>query len=224
MKIKLSSLLKKVFLGSIAGIASTNTITAENRTIHLNSNFDDNKIMPLINKKADLTKKLLLKRNSSNVWFGMAHRSHRSHSSHRSHYSSSSGGSYTPSTTSYSSGSSYTPSTSSSGSGGSSSSYNSGNSSVSSSPQTFKGATSSKYLKLGSRTLIKGMSGTDVTELINILLSKKYLTSDSGQTHVSGSYVYDETIEDTIKQFQSDNGLQSDGICGATTIYYLKNL
>lgn len=211
MKNKLSYLLNKVFLGSIAGIASTNTMNAENRTIHLNSNFDENKIMPLINKKADLTRKLLLRRNSSNVWFGMAHRSHRSHSSHRSHYSSSSGGSYTPPNNS---GSSYR----------SGSSNNSGNSSVSSSPKYFNGTTSAKSLKLGSRTLIKGMSGTDVTELINILLTKKYLSSSSGQKNVTGSYTYDEIIEDAIKQFQSDNSLQSDGICGASTIYYLKNL
>lgn len=215
MKNKLSSLLNKVFLGSIAGIASTNTMNAENRTIHPNSNFDENKIMPLINKKADLTRKLLLRRSSSsNEWFGMAHRSHRSHSSHRSHFSSSSGGSYTPSSSSYSPGSSSS----------SSSSNNSGNSSVSSSPKYFNGTTSSKSLKLGSRTLLKGMSGTDVTELINILLTKKYLTSSSGQTNVTGSYTYDEIIENAIKQFQSDNGLQSDGICGASTIYYLKNL
>lgn len=66
------------------------------------------------------------------------------------------------------------------------------------------------------------MSGTDVTELINILLKKKYLKLEDDGTSVVGSYTYDETIEATVKQFQVDNGVKADGICGPLTIYHLK--
>lgn len=81
---------------------------------------------------------------------------------------------------------------------------------------------SATALKLGARTLKLGMSGTDVTELINIFLKKKYLKLDDGGTQVTGSYPYDETIEATVKQFQLDNGMKADGVCGALTVYYLK--
>ena len=67
------------------------------------------------------------------------------------------------------------------------------------------------------------MAGTDVTELINILLQKKYLKLDNGGTYVYGIYTYDKTIEDAVKKFQLDKGLTADGHCGPMTIYYLKN-
>ena len=67
------------------------------------------------------------------------------------------------------------------------------------------------------------MSGTDVTELVNILLRKEYLKLDGGGTQVTGSYNFDEIIKGAVKKFQSDNGLTSDGICNSATIYYLKN-
>lgn len=213
MKNKLSSLLRKIFLGSLAGIASSNTSIAKNKSVELFTNTDENKISSLFEKKLDLTPKLLLKKNSSNEWLAMAHRSHRSHSSHRSHYSGSSGGSYTP------------PPSNSGGSGSSGGSGNSGNPKLSSGSKTnsFVGGTSTTDLRLGSRTLKNGMSGTDVTELVNILLRKQYLKLDGGGTQVTGSFDYDITIEGAIKKFQSDNGLPSDGVCGSTTIYYLKN-
>jgi hypothetical protein len=201
MKSKLSSLLRKVFLGSLAGLAASNTNAANNTIIEPISNEDESKNVSLFKKKIDLTPKLLLKRNSNDELLAMAHRSHRSHSSHRSHYSSSSGGSYTP------------PS-------------NSGNSGLSPGSKSNSGSSNNgttTVLKLGSRTLKKGMSGTDVTELVNILLRKEYLKLDGGGTQVTGSYDFDETIEGAVKKFQSDNGLTSDGICGSTTIYYLKN-
>jgi murein L,D-transpeptidase YcbB/YkuD len=198
MKNKLSSLLRKIFLGSLAGIAASNTNAANNNTITFNPNEDENKVESLLKKTIDLTPKLLLKKNSSNEWFAMAHRSHRSHSSHRSHYSSSSGGTYTP------------PS-------------NSGNSGLSPGSGSSNSGTTTTALRLGSRTLKKGMSGTDVTELINLLLKKQYLTLDGGGTQVTGTYTFDAIVEGAVKKFQKDNGLTADGECGSTTIYYLKN-
>lgn len=201
MKSKLSLLLRKVFLGSLAGIASGNTNAANNTIIEPTSKEQDNKIVSLFKKPVDLTPKLLLKKNSSNEWFAMAHRSHRSHSSHRSHYSSSSGGSYTPPTNSGSS----------------------GNAGLSPGSNYNNSSSTTTVLKLGSRTLKRGMSGTDVTELVNLLLKKQYLKLDGGATQATGTYTYDATVEGAVKKFQADNGLTADGECGATTIYYLKN-
>lgn len=66
------------------------------------------------------------------------------------------------------------------------------------------------------------MSGTDVTELINILLRKKYLTLSDGSTFAKGSYTYDSKLESVVKKFQKDRHLNADGECGPTTVYHLK--
>lgn len=156
MKNKLSSLLRKVFLGSLAGIAASNTSTANTTVTVFEPTKGDTKFESILNRKPDLSPKLLLKKTSNDEWAFVSHRSHRSHSSHRSHYSSSSGGSYTPP----------------------SNSGNSGNSGLSPGSKSNSGSsnngTTTTVLKLGSRTLKKGMSGTDVTELVNILLRKEY--------------------------------------------------
>tara|TARA_R110002167_G_scaffold134051_7_gene319391 strand:+ start:10903 stop:11493 length:591 start_codon:yes stop_codon:yes gene_type:complete len=195
MSTNLSKLLKKVFIGSMAGISTTSAGHAEESEVIFNYSKDTHDIESNVNKKIDFTPKLILKINNNRLSF-MSHRSHRSHSSHRSHYSSSSGSSGTPS-----------------------SKQNSGIK-----PNFLeKPKAISPVLQLGSRTLKLGMKGTDVTELINILLQKKYLVLEDGGTNVTGIYEYDQTIEDTIKRFQEDNGITVDGICAATTIYYLKN-
>jgi len=67
------------------------------------------------------------------------------------------------------------------------------------------------------------MSGSDVTELINILIKKGYLKVESGDSKVYGTYNYDETIEATVKKYQKDNNLISDGTCGPATTYHLLN-
>jgi hypothetical protein len=206
MSNNLTTLLRKVFLGSLAGIVASNASSATTKLNILEPNESQNKFESIINRKPDLSPKLLLKKTSHNELTFMSHRSHRSHSSHRSHFSSYSGGGGTNSST---------PSNNSRNSGISPNYDNSSGTSGSSK--------SSASLQLGSRTLRKGMSGTDVTELVNILLRKQYLKMDNGTVQVTGSYSFDETIEGAVKKFQSDNGLTVDGICGSTTIYYLKN-
>ena len=67
------------------------------------------------------------------------------------------------------------------------------------------------------------MKGSDVTELINILLKKEYLVIESGATELTGEYVFDEVVEGAVKAFQRDNNLQDDGIVTTTTVFYLKN-
>lgn len=217
MKTNLSSLIKKVFLSSIAGILANNSSTAVPIFDNTSLKIEDKEQSRL--KFNDLTPKLILKQNKNSELMAMAHRSHRSHSSHRSHYSSTSG---SPTRSS---------SSSSRSSSSNSSSSNNSNSSNSSTPSNFYNSNTSKStsgisvatLSLGDRNLKLGMSGSDVTQLINILIKKGYLKLENGDTTVSGNYTYDETIVAVVKKFQRDNGLESDGECGPTTTYYLKN-
>lgn len=198
-KNKLADLLRKVFLGSLAGIVTGNSSIANNNTHDFNLDEGGNNLEYRFNKKTDLSPKLLLKIGSDNEWSITSHRSHRSHSSHqshRSHYSSYTGGS------------------------GSQTKDNSG---IKLNENTESTKTTTTALKLGSRILKKGMVGADVTELVNILLEKQYLKLDDGGTQVTGIYTYDDIIESAVRKYQKDNGLTDDGICGSTTIYYLKN-
>lgn len=201
---KLTNLLRKVFLSSLAGIAASNTINANTNTEAFQPIEVDSKVESFLDRKTDLSPKLLLKMTSNDEWSLLSHRSHRSHQSHRSHYSSYSGGESSKSKPAANPG--IQPNNN-----------NRDNSGATNSPN------SASTLQLGARTLKKGMAGTDVTELVNILLKKEYLILDDGGTHVTGIYTFDETIESVVKKFQTDNGLTSDGVCGPTTIYYLKN-
>lgn len=213
MKNNLHFILKKIFLSSIAGILTNNSSmeAAEPSSISYVSVKKNNneRSEP---KFIDLNPKLILKQNKNSELFVMAHRSHRSHSSHRSHYSSTSGSSSRSSSSSSKNSGSSTTNTAKS-----STTSNLYISSLSKSTSGISAAT----LALGDRNLKLGMSGSDVTQLINILLIKGYLKLENGETTVIGAYTYDETIQAVVKKFQKDNGLESDGNCGATTTYYL---
>lgn len=76
---------------------------------------------------------------------------------------------------------------------------------------------------LGSRILKLGMKGLDVTELINILIKKKYVILEDNSTELTGEYLFDETVEKAVKAFQKDNSLTETGIVDSTTVFYLKN-
>lgn len=228
MKNKLSFLLKRVFLSSIAGVLAKESHGALN-TIKASTSENNVDNTVLFEKSINLQPKLLLKKITNEEWNVMAHRSHRSHSSHRSHYSSSAGSSSSTSRSSGSSTSSRSTGTSSSSNSNTSTSSTTTNintfksgSNVASSSTTNSGITATA-LTFGSRILKRGMSGSDVTELINILIKKGYLKLENGETEVTGSYNYDETIEATVKKYQSDNKLAEDGVCGVLTIYYLKD-
>jgi murein L,D-transpeptidase YcbB/YkuD len=74
------------------------------------------------------------------------------------------------------------------------------------------------YIDLGDRVLKSGMQGTDVTQLINILIDKKYL---NGPLH-KGSSIFDETVRTAVIAFQKDTGIDADGIVNTQTVYFLK--
>lgn len=224
MKSKLSDLLKKMFLSSMASIVAHNTIAAD-RALTIEHNFGNNKEREFsLSTRKDLSPKLLLKQNSSSEWAIISHRSHRSHSSHRSHYSSTSSSSSSRSSNTRSSRSS--TSTTSRPLGINSSSSSSNNSIPAriitpTPPASNHLKISPTELNLGDRNLKLGMSGSDVTQLINILIKKGYLKLENGDPKVYGTYTYDETIEATVKKYQLNNGLKSDGVCGSSTTYHL---
>lgn len=235
MNEKLSSLVKKVFITSMASLSITHVHSKDveyDITI-----WEDNRLKVDLNVLKLKKPKLLLTQAHNNNWELIAHRSHRSHSSHRSHYSSSAG-----SSSSRSSSSGYNnkgTSASSRSLGITSTPYKPtihrddvSNLSNSQNNKTLNSNDSSKsnsllltptILKLGDRTLKIGMSGSDVTELINVLLKKGYVKLENGDTGVSRIHTFDDTLEAVIKRFQINNGLTNDGICGPLTIYYLLN-
>lgn len=233
MNEKLSSIVKKVFISSMASLSITN-VHSKDVEYDITA-WEDNRLKIDLNAIKLKKSKLLLTQAHNNNWELIAHRSHRSHSSHRSHYSSSSGSSRSSSSGYNNKGTS----TSSRSLGVTSTPYkptiyrddvnnlsNSQNNKILNYNDTVKSKgllLTPTILKLGDRTLKIGMSGSDVTELINVLLKKGYVKLENGDTGVSGIHTFDDTLEAVIKRFQINNGLTGDGICGPLTIYYLLN-
>jgi len=74
------------------------------------------------------------------------------------------------------------------------------------------------YIDLGDRVLKSGMRGTDVTQLINILIDKKYLRGSL----LKGSSLFDESVRTAVVAFQKATGIDTDGIVNTQTVYFLK--
>ena len=73
-------------------------------------------------------------------------------------------------------------------------------------------------INLGDRVLQKGMTGSDVTQLKNILIDKEYLSGEL----VKGIATFDQSIHDAVVAFQRAIGIDADGIVNAQTVYFLK--
>jgi len=63
----------------------------------------------------------------------------------------------------------------------------------------------------GERTLRKGFNGNDVKELIIKLISFNYMKSES-ILFKDGEMLYDNTVEEAVKKFQADAGLEQTGV------------
>lgn len=202
MKSKFKDILKGAFLTSMAALTSVDSYADSDNSFHSKTVTKLDAEITKADKRNLLQKKLLLKFNNDNSTYTLAsHRSHRSHSSHRSHYSHYS-----------SSSSSSSESSSPSNSVKNTNEYN----------RTSINSDSSKVYKLGDRLLKKGMIGADVTELLNILITKKYITPKVDAPKVAtGNHEFTQLIEDAVKDFQKDFKLKADGIVGPSTIYYL---
>lgn len=76
------------------------------------------------------------------------------------------------------------------------------------------------YRKLGSRVLTEGMSGTDVSELKNILIDKGVLKGKK-----KGKYdetTLDETIVEMLEAYLIDNGIDWTGKVDSKVVSFLK--
>lgn len=199
MKIIYSNYLKGLFISSISSLIASDANA--HRYNLMNFNEDGASQINYSEVKKDLTPKLLLALNSDNSYSSVGHRSHRSHSSHRSHYSSYNGN--TPTTNPSQNLIQKAPKSSS----------------------TISNSSSNDILikNLGDRIIKEGMRGTDVTQLINILIKKGYLVLQDGSKSVVGEYDYTSTISDAVKAFQKNNNQTTDGIVGVETVYLLKS-
>ena len=74
---------------------------------------------------------------------------------------------------------------------------------------TLMNGNSSSYLKPGD-------TGTQVTSLQNLLINRGYLNG-------AADGIYSSATAAAVKNFQSDNNLRIDGLCGSDTINALKN-
>jgi murein L,D-transpeptidase YcbB/YkuD len=203
MKTKYTQFLKNVFLSSITALIPSKSNATSYNLSKLESNIDVTNISS--KKKADITPKLRIKFMDDNIYLVMAHASHSSHvshashSAHSSHYSSSpSGGSGT------SSDYNYTPSKSNNNSG-------------------YTNTDNKKTVyewNLGDRLLKKGMKGTDVKELIDILIQKGYFKKNDSENSDYNEFTLE--VENSVKNFQKVNSIKADGIVGSTTVFYLK--
>lgn len=201
MKPSYSTYLKGLFISSITSLIATD---ANAQTYDLTRIKEEGSTqINFSGIKNDLTPKLLLALNSDNTYSSVGHRSHRSHSSHRSHYSSYNGGGGTNTTNPSQNLIQRTP--------------------KSSSPINNSNSNNFTTKNLGDRIIKEGMRGTDVTQLINILIKKGYLVLQDGSTSVVGEYEYTSTISDAVKEFQKSNLQAADGIVGVETVYLLKS-
>lgn len=115
------------------------------------------------------------------------HRSHRSHSSHRS------------------------------GSSGRRSSYSSRSTSTQATPSTsFPSWAPKNDYKLGDREILYGMSGSDVTQLAELLIMHNYLSKQE-----TGNIKYSTQMRQAIIAFQKDARIPATGTCDRETIFKL---
>lgn len=67
-----------------------------------------------------------------------------------------------------------------------------------------------------------GLYGNDVNQLVNLLQEKYYLRSDFSATQ-SGYSLFDDEVEEAVKQFQKDAKLTVNGIMDLASIKALKS-
>lgn len=75
---------------------------------------------------------------------------------------------------------------------------------------------------LGNRILKLNDTGQDVFELVLLLIERKMLGEDYESISQENA-VFDKYIESSIKQFQTENNVDANGIVNTTTLYYLMN-
>ena len=190
MKIDIKQLLRGILISSIAMISNAHgDIDIRGQLPNLNS--------PVVSsseerKKGRSQSNFILRASNSFMLFAKSHRSHSSHRSHTSHRSSSS-------------------------SGGSRSYYTPTSPIRTNQNSTNAQSTSVKVFNLGDREIHDGMSGKDVTQLIELLVYHKYLPKRIPTNK------YTSAIRDAVMSFQIDAELTPTGTCDRVTIKTLQN-
>jgi His-Xaa-Ser repeat protein HxsA len=200
MKEKLNSLVKKILLGATAAL-STTPIQGYAATINkpdlkpVNTELTVSKFNTF-----SKTPKLVLKKAINAIYASIGHRSHSSHASHASHASHYSGSNYSTPT------------------------YTTPPPKVEKKVEPKKNLnnvtslTSDKQNKMvfefGSRTLMKGHSGTDVVKLQDMLVRKGYKIKVTGD--------FNDETEIALKKFQKKHKVDQSGTMDVKTVYYLK--
>ena len=79
-------------------------------------------------------------------------------------------------------------------------------------------AYAASYYKLGDRVLKVGMTGTDVSQMKNYLIDKGYLEGPKAK----GAILFDANIENGLKAFLADVGLDWNGQTDSDIVFYVK--
>jgi hypothetical protein len=74
------------------------------------------------------------------------------------------------------------------------------------------------FKKLGDRELKVGMSGTDVTEMVNYLIDKGYIEG----AKATGITLFNTAIEASLINFLNDVGIEWKGKTDSDIVYYIK--
>lgn len=198
MKTDSKNIIKKLLLSSIASLMHLTANANNDQALALPSlptgleGGTDNEYRSALNSTV-YKNVIAIKKNGDLRYIA----GHRSHSSHRSHYSSRGGHQ-----SHYSHYSGY----SGSGSGTTNRSTSSGSSSkkVTTPMKTYKD------YSLGDRTISSGTYGSDVDNLVTLLVAKRYL-KNTAVTQKNGYAQVDNTVVSAIKHFQNDAGVSANG-------------
>jgi len=207
MKNKVKKVIRNILIGAVASLYNINAQATKNSASTLLEGLNGKDKEDAMNAlKHKIYRNVLQITNKGDTKLIAAHRSHMSHRSgsggghysHVSHYSS------------------YGDSSHSSHSSHSSSSYAPSRSISGPATKTYKN------YSLGDRILKSGLYGNDVSTLISLLISKKYLYS-SWITMQKGYPVYNTHVVNAVKRFQKDAGLLQDGIVTFSFVSRLQN-
>lgn len=198
MNNRLKSLVKKILITATAAISSAPVVASTTAgPSSVANNPPAAKFSQENFEKSSKHPKLVLEKpsrfNLGSYLLAVAHVSHSSHSSHVSHASHASG---------YTQPQPPPPAPEPD--------QNQGQITKQSADQGTKDQT---LYKLGSRTLKRDMTGTDVAELQQLLIKKGYKTKITAN--------YDSTTEDAVKRFQKKKNIRITGEVDALTLFYL---
>lgn len=196
MNEKLRRLVKKIMVGAVASISTT--FISTHAKINEIKNTHPSKQTELtkydFNQENESPQLVLKKPSKFGLISNIFHRSHRSHSSHSSHYSSHN-----------------TPKEEKPKTEEKQSLFQE----KKKEPRQSQGTMENQMIyELGSRVLEKGMKGTDVAELQDILNKKGYKVNLSGE--------FGTSTEEAVEKFQKDKQIDITGKVDVLTLYYLK--